>query len=160
MNPREEAQFRHDQHIDHPTHRPLSRDYELVGVAGERELCAWAGVPYVVRDLPGGDRGIDLWLDFAGNDGEVHHLKLDVKCARIPKHLWVEVGHCDGKTIYVLAGYDEPYAAAFLLGWEWGCVLLKAETVLSKDGVLNHSIKRGLLRSIKELEQRRVRNDG
>jgi len=53
---------------------------------------------------PGGDGGRDFGLAAIGYG----HVFIDVKTARKPKNLLVEVGKAKPLTIYVLAGYEEP----------------------------------------------------
>jgi hypothetical protein len=145
----EEARARHELHKDHPTHRPLSEGYELVGLRGEEELARALGLEVDMVRRPRGDGGIDNVLCLSGNDFVV-----DVKCARKPRNLIVEVGCVVAKTIYVLASYSDEADAAELLGWQWGKVLLDAPTKDFGYGVINHYIPRGQLRDLEELKNR------
>src|SRR5437867_3288918 len=143
-----EAQLRHQAHENHPTHRPLSTGYELVGLRGEERLADVFGGSVDMTRRPGGDNGFDqvVWL--------VAPYKVDVKTARNAFNLIVEVGKVDPRTIYVLAEYDDEFDTAQLVGWEWGSVLLRAPTKDFGCGVLDHYIPRARLREIGELLDR------
>ena len=97
-----------------------------------------------------GDGGIDNVLIFNG----VPHV-VDVKTARLPFNLIVEVGKVKPKTIYILAGYSDEHKNAVALGWEWGIKLLRAPTKDFGYGVINHYIPRENLRGIDELLRKR-----
>ena len=93
------------------SHRPLGKDHDAVGLAGEEAFAARYGYRVDHEYAQRGDGG----ADFATHAGSV-----DVKTYRKPGHLLVEAGkvHAD---IYVLARYvdteggDAPRAA--ILGW-------------------------------------------
>jgi hypothetical protein len=146
-----EAAARHELHKDHPTHRPLSDDYELVGLRGEEKLSRVFGVPMDMMRRPNGDGGIDNVLRLNVRDG-CQDFVVDVKTAKIPRHLLVEVGKVRPRTIYILAGYSGD--AADLLGWQWGRVVLQAPTGDFGYGVVSHFIPAGELRKIEELLSR------
>jgi hypothetical protein len=97
---------------------------------------------------PGGDGGRDFIVRLSVE------FKVDIKCFRNPVNLIVEVGKARKGTIYVLAGYDDAADRAYLLGWEWGALLLKAPTRDFGRGVVNHYISRYKLRSMHELRKR------
>lgn len=144
-----EAEARHLSHINHPTHRPLSEDYELVGLRGEQALAEFFGLTVDMVRRPGGDGGVDNILNLSGAEYIV-----DVKCARKPFHLICEVGKVLPKTIYILAGYSDEADAAELLGWQWGVVLKRTSTRDFGYGVINHYIPRERLRNLSELVSR------
>jgi len=158
---RQEADARHRLHVGQRSSRPLSADYELVGIAGEEAFAALWGQPRNRERLPEGDGGIDfiVWLFVPGPGGD-RRFTLDVKTARIPKHLFVEVGHvtCD---LYVQASYDDATETATLIGWEWGRNVLKvAPRPIGNNGVINHAIPARDLRPMSELLARRSRSAG
>lgn len=39
------AKARHDLHMKQATHRPLSEDYEFVGLLGEQAFSRWSNIP-------------------------------------------------------------------------------------------------------------------
>lgn len=141
---REVAAEREEIHSDHASSRPLSEDYERVGILGEAEFALRYGYRFDRERRPAGDKGIDFIVP-------VMH-SLDVKTARKPFNLIVEVGKVFAD-LYVLAGIDEADKVEFL-GWE------KRETVIrapSRDfgyGVINHFIPAINLRKMVELEKR------
>jgi hypothetical protein len=147
-----EAEARHQLHILHPTHRPLSDGYELVGLRGEEALAREFGLSVDLVARPEGDGGLDnslrLWV--------LRRFPVDVKCARKPGHLIVEEGKAKPNTIYVLARYSDETDSAELIGWEWGQTLMGAPIRDFGYGVRNHSIRAADLRPISELHDRMV----
>jgi hypothetical protein len=146
---RREAQARHELHVDHPTHRPLSEGYELVGLRGEEALANYFGLEIDLVRRPGGDGGVDNKLCLSGFE-----YKVDVKCARKALNLIVEVGKVEPKTIYILASYSDEDDAAVLLGWQWGVVLMNAPKKDFGYGVINHYVPRSKLRGLDDLAER------
>ena len=94
----QEARLRHERHVDHPTHRSLSHNYEYVGLRGEQEYAREFGCKVDLSAKPGGDGGRDFGLAAIGYG----HVIIDVKTARKRKSLLVEVGKVKPLTIYVL----------------------------------------------------------
>ena len=112
------AANREESHKNTPSSKPLSEDFELVGLAGEREFSKQYGIPMCTRLGNRGDGGIDFIFNTRS---------LDVKTsAKWPRWLLVEPnkhlesGYAD---IYVLAkaNIPEPWKkkriSAHLLGW-------------------------------------------
>lgn len=142
-----EADDRHDAHRDHATSRPLSINYELVGLVGESkfgELCNQ--MPDLERRLDG-DKGIDFIVPLK--------FSVDVKTARNAFNLIHEQGK-NFADIYVLASYDDDTKDATLLGWEWGAVLKRAPVKDFGYGIMNHYIPAEQLRPMKELQDKMV----
>ena len=109
MTLEKEARDRHELHRGHPTHRPLSSDYELVGLAGEAVFAELYGLERDRERRPDGDDG----KDFSFNGWLV-----DVKTARKAYYLLVEVGHLGQADLYVLMSYaEEAEEAARPVGW-------------------------------------------
>ena len=148
-----EARARHDRHIDHPTHRPLSPGYESVGLYGEAEFARVFGGNVDLVPRPGGDRGKDFILRLIIDDDPVM-VPIDVKTARKPGNLIVERGKIKRGTIYVLAGFNNASKAAHLIGWEWSAALLRAPVKDFGYGVYNHYIPRYRLQTIASLVAR------
>lgn len=158
---RREAQLRHEAHIGHPTHRPLSEGYELVGLRGEEAFVEMFGGEVDMERKLGGDGGRDNSLPLRFVEPATGSLVavvflVDIKAARKPGNLIAEVGKVKPKTIYVLAKYDDARDKAELLGWEWGDRLAKAPRRDFGYGVINHFIPRGSLRKLTELQHRAV----
>lgn len=148
-----EAERRHQSHVNHPTHRPLSDGYELKGLRGEERFAEEFALDLDLTARPGGDGGTDNKITLSVPKSFV----VDVKTASKPMNLIVEVGKVEAHTIYVLAGYDSEADKAYLLGWEWGSTVARDKYGPPKDfgyGVINHWIPRGKLRSIDELKRR------
>lgn len=140
-----EAQARHDLHRDHASSRPLSDDYELIGLVGEAAFSKAFRQPMDLTRRPSGDKGVDFVVPW--------RMTVDVKTARKAFHLIHEAGKpfCD---VYVLAEYDDATRSARLVGWEWGPVLRRAPTRDFGHGVVNHFIPREQLRPMALLGQR------
>jgi hypothetical protein len=153
---REEAERRHDRHVGHPTHRPLSAGYELVGLRCEQAFVAMFGGCVDLSARPGGDGGVDARLKLEMPSGEPRTFVVDVKGARKPGNLICEVGKVVKSTIYILGQYYDDGDYAVLLGWEWGSRLLAAPTRDFGYGVTNHYIARGALRHLDELRIRQT----
>lgn len=153
---RQEAEKRHQLHVEHPTHRPLSENYELVGLRGEKALADRFGLKVDMMRRPNGDGGIDNILCLNGINYPV-----DVKCARKPFNLIVEQGKIkSGNTIYILAQYFDASDTAVLLKWEWGWNLMASPVRDFGKGVYNHYIHVSKLRDLWELEIRHSQKKG
>jgi Holliday junction resolvase len=142
------ADARHRLHQSHPTSNPLSPDYELVGMAGEREL---ARVLQQAPDLalrPGGDGGSDHRVWIRTDQGE-RIVRVDVKTSRKPRNLLVGQGKVRAD-IYVQAGYFDASQHAVLLGWEWADRVRLAPLYRPKNRN-NHAIAVNRLRPIVDL---------
>lgn len=126
-----EAEERHNSHANHKSSRPLSEEYELVGLLGELEFARATGfMPDLERRLDG-DKGIDFIVPVK--------LSVDVKTARKAFNLI----HEEGKPfadLYVLAQYDDATNETKLIGWEFGSVLKKAPIKDFGYGIRNHYI--------------------
>jgi len=155
MSIKQEAQDRHDLHEGQDSHRPLSENYELVGLKGEAEFARMFMMERD-RDLrPGGDMGIDFHIHL-DTDTEIRRFSVDVKTARKTGNLIIEQKQKHDADIYVLAKYDDDTESATLLGWEWGKTLRQAPVKDFGHGVINHYIPRRNLRPISELKKRFV----
>lgn len=140
-----EAANRHDSHKNHATSRPLSEDYELVGLLGELEFAKQTGVMIDLERRLDGDKGIDFVVSV--------NLSVDVKTARKAYNLI----HEEGKAIadvYVLAQYDDTSGKTKLLGWEFGSVLKSAPVKDFGYGIKNHYISKENLRPMSSLINR------
>jgi hypothetical protein len=131
MDVAEVAKRRHELHKHHATSRPLSEDYELVGLAGEVEFGRLTCLEPDFSDRPEGDNGCDFTLP----DGR----EVDVKTARKAYNLIHEVGK-RFVDIYVLARYDDATETASLIGWETGRSLSESPSRDFGHGVINHYI--------------------
>jgi len=136
------ANRRHQLHKNHASSRPLSKDYEKVGLSGEVAFWHLTGVRPDFTDRPKGDKGIDFVLD----DGRT----VDVKTARKAFNLIHEVGK-PFADIYVLAQYNDGTMKATLIGWEYGKTLSKAPKKDFGYGIINHYISRNDLKDIESL---------
>jgi len=140
-----EASARHESHKDHASSRPLSPDYELIGLLGESKFGEFSGfMPDLERKL-GGDKGIDFIVPL--------RFSVDVKTARKAFHLIHEQGK-PVADIYVLASYDDATEQASLIGWEWGAKLKQAPVRDFGHGIVSHYIKANQLRPMTELKTR------
>jgi len=153
---RREADARHLRHVEHPTHRPLSDDYEFVGLCGEDALAAFVGGVVDLTPRSNGDDGKDVTGYFRDGAGATIAVPIDVKTFRKPFNLIVEQGKVRRAAIYVLASFDDQSQIAKLLGWEWGSVLAAQPMKDFGKGVVNHFIPKERLRPMSDLAERLV----
>jgi hypothetical protein len=139
-----EAEARHEAHKNHSSSRPLSENYETVGLLGEVEFAKKTGYMVDLERKLSGDEGVDFFVSV--------RMTVDVKTARKPSNLIHEAGK-PFADIYVLAGYSED-GTVELIGWEFGSVLKKAPTKDFGYGIINHYIPAKDLRSIDKLIER------
>ena len=122
------------------TNRPLSKDYERVGFAGEWEFGKWARI--MPNLTAGGDGGFDFLVPI--------RLKVDVKTSKKGDELLVEVGKVRAD-IYVLAKYEEEMTwvtdkeqelqpKVTLLGWAWSAEVLAKSPVTTHRGIVSHVV--------------------
>jgi len=136
------AREREALHRNHASSRPLSPDYEIIGLAGEQQFAVEFGLEVDTKARPGGDGGIDFQLPGVGS--------VDVKTACRPFNLL----HEQGKTppdIFVLARFDRDDSAT-LLGWEWAEVVIAQPVKDFGYGVINHYLSANRLRPIETLK--------
>lgn len=145
---RHEANARHNLHKDHASSRPLSEDYELIGLAGEFQWGQLTGFAMDMSRRPGGDGGVDNFIYL--------RYSVDVKTARKPYNLIHEQGK-PFADIFVLAEYSDETEQATLLSWEWGRVLARAPVKDFGHGVLNHYIPATELQALDALTSRMLR---
>lgn len=151
------AQRRHDLHKEHPSHRPLSKDYEEIGFACEFALAAYFGAAVDKTDRPGGDGGRDIWLWLRNRQGKVVACKCDVKGAAKPINLIVETVKLVPDTIYVLAGFSYRSRRARLLGWEMGSFIADSTPRDFGGGFLDYHRHVADLRDMIQLKERQAR---
>ena len=144
MSIRAIAKRRHDIHKNHASSRPLSKDYELVGLSGEIAFGEFANLEADLSERPEGDNGVD----FEAPNG----MTIDVKTARRAYNLIHETGK-KFANIYVLAQYDENTESATLMGWEYGTTLAKAPTKDFGYGIINHYISKDRLRPMVDIKK-------
>jgi hypothetical protein len=144
MRLREEAAQRHSLHQGQQSHRPLSVDYEYISLLGEERFAQEFGIARDRRLHVTGDAGWDFDLGFA---------KVDVKTARRPNNIIVEVGKLRDAMIYCQAKYDDQKDTAALLGWAFGWELSR-DTKDFGYGVYNHWLPRAQFRSMQSLHER------
>jgi hypothetical protein len=143
-----EAERRLELHVNSPGRRPLSEDYELVGLVGEAEFATTYDLPLNLRRLPGGDRGVDFVVPLA--------FSVDVKCFRKAINLIQEQDKVVAD-IYVLSEYSDIDRHARLLGWEYGSILARAPVKDFGYGIITHYIHRDYLRPMDDLGSRMMR---
>lgn len=136
------ANDRETLHKYHKSSRPLSKNYEYVGLKGEDQFAKEFGFKIDKKLRPSGDNG----KDFEANIGII-----DVKTARKAFNLIVEEGKVISD-VYVLAKYTDNTDTVELLGWEYKKEILKAPTRDFGYGIINHYIPKNNLKSIKSLK--------
>jgi hypothetical protein len=139
------AAERNDLHSSHKSSRPLSENYEVVGLSGEFEFGRLVGLMPDLSQRPEGDKGVDFIVSMP--------LSVDVKTARKALNLIHERGK-PFADIYVLAEFDEQRQRATIVGWAYGTTLKSAPSKDFGYGVINHYIPRESLRPICELVNR------
>ena len=144
MSIRAIAKRRHDIHKNHASSRPLSKDYELVGLSGEIAFGEFADLKADLSERPEGDHGVD----FTTPNG----MTIDVKTARRAYNLIHETGK-QFVDIYVLAQYDDSTERATLIGWEYGNTLAKAPSKNFGYGIINHYISKDKLRPMLDIKK-------
>lgn len=137
------ARERERLHIDHPSSRPLSNDYELVGLAGEQAFSVFSGLPVDISVKPSGDNGIDFILP----GGKT----VDVKMARKAYNLLHEANKPLRADIYVLARYNDETKSATLLGWIEKSVLENAPVKDFGYGIENRYVSANVLHKMDTL---------
>lgn len=148
----EEAVRRHNLHRHHTSSRPLSDNYELVGLRGEEKLGEVLGIDVDLSRRPGGDGGVDFVVPIIDpRSSRVMEWRVDVKTARKPGNLIVERGKVRLRTIYVLARYSDATDSVDLLGWECSAVVARAPVRDFGYGIINHYIPASMLRSVADL---------
>ena len=148
------AEQRSTTHIGHASQRVLSKDYNVVGVSGEFAFGDKFNLKVDDSIKPSGDKGVDFVLDLIV-DEEQRNFTVDVKTARLPYNLLLEVGK-PVVDIYVLADYNN--GDSILLGWEWGVKLSQAPSRDFGYGVINHYISALDLRPMEELYERKEKH--
>lgn len=138
-----EASARDAIHEGQLTSRPLSENYQMVGLRGEHAFAQYFNLPMDWKRRADGDNGVDFVLPL--------RFTVDVKGFCKPHNLIVEQGKIRAD-IYVLAAVvGDDCADDELLGWEWGRIVAKAPVKDFGYGVLNHFIPRENLRPMDEL---------
>ena len=123
------AAARHNLHKDHASSRPLSIDYELIGLVGEWQFAYEFGMPMDLTPRIGGDGACDFFTP-AGS--------LDVKTARLAFNLLREVDKPHARYL-VLAEYTPSPPAARLMGWEYDTQMLRHPMrTFGKHTIVNH----------------------
>jgi hypothetical protein len=134
---------RHNLHSNQKSSRPLSKDYELIGLAGEVAFAIEYGFsPDLALRIEGDNR----------QDFEIDSVTLDVKTALKPYNLLREKDkkHAD---VLILAGFKEPNEVIFY-GWEFDTEMVKQPYRDFGYGVINHFKSAQKLKPMEDLEQR------
>ena len=137
------AEEREAIHKDHTSSRPLSENYEYIGLKGEAQFSEEFGMDLDIKLRPGGDKG----SDFSTILGSI-----DVKTARKAYNLIVEKNKVDAD-IYVLAQYDDSADKAILLGWAIKDQVLGAPAKDFGYNIVNHYIPKSKLMPIGSLKK-------
>ena len=126
-------------HAGHKSSRPLSRNYEAIGKAGEVALGRLKGWPVNWDILPGGDDRVDF---------KTRLTTIDIKTARKPYNLLREVG-VDHASVHVLAGYSwVDCHRVTIYGWETDETMVRQPSKDFGYGIVNHYRRRERLRDI------------
>ena len=137
MSDKDLADHRSELHKGQRSQRILTKNYERLGIKGERTFSDWSGLTMDTTDRIQGDRGIDFTA--AG-------YTIDVKTASHDYGLWVEKGKARAD-IFVLCVIDE------LIGWCWQEMLLTAPLKVSGYGITNYVLRSQKLKPMATLER-------
>jgi len=143
------ANERESLHKDHKSSRPLSKNYEYVGLKGESQFATEFGFEIDSKLRAGGDKGVD----FESTLGTI-----DVKTARKAYNLIVEENKV-ASDIYVLAQYMDKTDTVELLGWASKKEILAAPVRDFGYGIINHYIPKNNLKSMESLKKELGKND-
>lgn len=119
------AQSRHDLHRHHASSRPLSEDYELVGLAGEWAFANMFGTGVDLAARPGGDKGKDFTLRVG--------LRVQVYTRLLGADAPAPAPGESASDVAILASYDPVTGYATLDGWTSG---LRVQEVRENAGSL------------------------
>ena len=136
------AEEREVLHKNHTSSRPLSKNYEYIGLKGEAQFSEEFGINLDLELRPGGDKG----SDFSTKLGSI-----DVKTARKAYNLIVEKNKVDAD-IYVLAQYSDSNDKAILLGWAVKNQVLDAPAKDFGYNIINHYIPKSKLMPMDSLK--------
>lgn len=131
------SQQREKLHHDDASSRPLSKDYEYIGLLGEVRFSELYNLSIDLTSKPKGDNGIDFYTPIG---------TIDVKTAQKPYHLLVEKGKVFAD-IYVLAQFSMPDIINFI-GWHYGEYISQQPTKYFGYNILNHYIHQSALYSM------------
>lgn len=130
-------------HRTHASSRPLSPDYEFIGVCGEAAFAEMTGLDLDELARPDGDHGADFRTPLG---------TIDVKTARKPYNLLREAGK-PAADILVLAEYNPTTETARCVGWMYDWEVVQSTPKDFGYGILNYYRPRTSLRPIAELCQ-------
>ena len=123
--------------------RPLSPDYEKVGLAGEAAFAERFKVEVDLTIKPGGSKGINF---------VINGYKINVMTARKANYLLVEPGKVKAD-VYVLAAYNDLTKDAYLMGWATKEEIEAASiSDIGGFGIKSHAIYHTRLSDIDELD--------
>ena len=136
------AEEREAIHKDHTSSRPLSDNYEYIGLKGEAQFSEEFGINLDLKLRPGGDKGSDFLTKLGSGD---------VKTAGKAYNLIVEKNKVDAD-IYVLAQYNDSNDKAILLGWTIRNQVLDAPVKDFGYNIINHYIPKSKLMPMESLK--------
>jgi len=136
------AKKRESLHKFHISSRPLSDNYEYIGMLGECAVSLLLGLEVDWELRASGDKGKDFIYK-----GYI----LDVKTARKPYNIIREINKPHGD-ILILAGINEKLDTVDLMGWEFDEIIQKAPYKDFGYGIINHYIPVDKLQEINKLK--------
>ena len=126
------ANARNEMHKYESHNRPLSKDYEYIGLVGEDEFAKTWGLPMNLCLKRNGDNGVDYVIS---------GYSIDVKTLRDARYIKVEQGKCRAG-IYVLYQYHDESDTAEFVGWITGHQLSMIPPRDTGRGIINHAMQR------------------
>lgn len=145
------AEQRAALHADHASSRPLSKDYEYIGLLGEFVFGREFGLEVDVSLRPKGDDRVDFYTDIRSPFCEKG--TIDVKTARKAYNLLREKDKRHAE-ILVLARYSDAEDWIALLGWEYERIIM-TKCPVPRDfgkGIENHYVSAAALKPMSELQ--------
>ena len=138
------ANRRHNLHKNQSSSRPLSKNYELIGLVGEWEFSKKFGVELDTKEYIDGDKGVDF---------VINGYKIDVKTGHNNAYNLLREKNKPHAEIIVLAECDLKSKSVYLIGWEYDSEMIKQPYKDFGYGIINHYKHRSELRSINELRE-------
>lgn len=139
---REVAKRRNAVFVHLARNRPLSSDYEEVGVVGEWAFAEFCGLMPNTRGGKDGGKDFEIPVVFT----------VDVKTSKRGDVLLVEAGKVKAD-IYVLAHYAEGGDGCSLVGWAFATQVKAIPAVDTGRGIVNHALPAVQLRPMAELDR-------
>lgn len=137
-----EARYKDKQH--YASYKPLSKDFAMIGVAGELLFSLRTGYAVDTEIKPEGDMGIDFYTALGTIDIKTGRMRRD-------KKLLVKEGTVKS-FIYVLVEYQDDPPGVKFLGYTEACTVRNHPPAPpNKYDIINHEVPLGILDPVEHL---------